>query len=120
MEDAAFLEYFNYKATFPLSRAELTRTLISEKRADKGLGCPSPICTHAQNPDQFCSEYLFPVVEPRSVMVAQCQLITHKQSPAFPAFLLMLRAISINSLEVSSNEQLPSEAKLQVKKCHSL
>lgn len=87
VEDAAFLEYFNYKATFPFSRAELTRTLRTGKRADKGLERPSPICTNAQNLDQFCSEYLFPVVlfpaqsiysQPGCVMIAQFQFVTHK------------------------------------------
>lgn len=87
VEDAAFSEYFNYKATFPFSRAELTRTLRTGKRADKGLERPSPICTRAQNLDQFCSEYLFPVVlfpaqsiysQPRCVMIAQFQFVTHK------------------------------------------
>lgn len=72
VEDAAFSEYFNYKPTLPFSRAELTRALITEKRADKGLEHPSPICTHAQNPDQFCSEYLFPAQMCNDSSVSVC------------------------------------------------
>lgn len=41
MEDASFLQCFNYKATFPFSATELPRASVTEKRADKGLECPS-------------------------------------------------------------------------------
>lgn len=78
MENVAFPEHFNYKAPFPFSTTELTRTSVTEKRADKGLESPSPIRTHARNPDQFCSEYLLLAVEPRCVMITWFQLVTHR------------------------------------------
>lgn len=76
VEYAAFPKHFNYKATFLFSATELARTSITKKRADKGLESPSPTHTPTQNPDQFCSEYLFLVVEPRYVMITWFQLVT--------------------------------------------
>lgn len=74
MEDAAFPESFNYKATFPFSASELARTSITEKRADKSLESHLTK-TPAQNQAEFCSENLFLAVEPRCVRMTCFQLV---------------------------------------------